>query len=66
MIETLKTAKEIMQELLNDFTRLAEEAEKRRKSASEKFEYYKFEFADGEKRANENAVKKMTLALVGL
>lgn len=66
MTATLKTAKEIMQELLKEFTRLAEEAEKRRKSASDKFEYYKFEFADGEKRANENVVKKLTLALVEL
>ncbi len=64
MTELLKTGKEILQELINDFTRLAGEAEKRRKSASEKFEYYKFEFADGEKRANENAAKKLELALV--
>lgn len=63
MTESLKTVKVIMQELLDNFTQLAGEAEKRRKSASEKFEYYKFEFADGEKRANENAAKKIKTVL---
>lgn len=59
MTEAAKTEKEIFQDLIATFTLLSEEAEKRRKSASAKFEYYKFEFADGEKHAYEDAAKKL-------
>ncbi len=59
MIETVKTTKEIVQDLFDEFGLLAEEAEKRRKAASARFEYYKLEFANGEKLANENAAKKL-------
>jgi len=55
--------KEIVQDLIDKFGQLAEEAEKRRKTASGRFEYYKFEFADGEKLANENAAKKLKSVL---
>jgi len=58
-----KTLKEQTQELIDNFTHLIEEAEKRRSSASKKFEYYKFEFADGEKNAYEDASKKLTKIL---
>lgn len=52
-----------MQELIDNFTQLAEEAEKRRKLASAKCENYKLEFADGEKHAYEDAVKKLKTVL---
>ncbi len=63
MVETSKTMKEIVQDLIDEFGQLAEEAEKRRETASGKFEYYKFEFAAGEKLANENATKKLKSVL---
>lgn len=52
-----------MQELIDNFTQLAEEAENRRKTASIKFDYYKYEFADGEKHGYEDAAKKLKTAL---
>lgn len=52
-----------MQELIDNFTQLAEKAEIRRNSASTKFEYYKLEYADGEKRAYEDAVNKLKSVL---
>ncbi|PIQ99028.1 MAG: hypothetical protein COV66_14160 [Nitrospinae bacterium CG11_big_fil_rev_8_21_14_0_20_45_15] len=55
-----KSVKEQTQELIDNFTHLIGEAEKRRLSAGNKFEYYKFEFADGEKNAYEDASKKLT------
>ena len=63
LTESSKTVKEIMQELIDDFTQLAEEADKRRKTAGPKVDYYKFEFADGEKHANEDAAKKLKTVL---
>jgi len=51
--------KETLQELMDSFTKLAEEADERKKLASKKNENYKLEFADGEKQANENAAKKI-------
>ncbi len=57
MTESTKTEKEVLQELIDNFTQLAEEAEKRRKTAGTKFEYYKYEFADGEKHAYQDAAK---------
>jgi hypothetical protein len=63
MVETSKTIKEIVQDLIDEFGELAEEAEKRRKTASGRFEHYKLEFADGEKLANENAAKKLKSVL---
>jgi len=59
MTEPAKTEKENFQDLIEKFTLLSEEAEKRRKLASAKFEYYKLEFADGEKHAYEDAAKKL-------
>jgi hypothetical protein len=55
--------KEIIQELTDSFTHLAEEAEKRRKSASAKWDNYKLEYADGEKHAYEDAAKKLKTVL---
>jgi hypothetical protein len=52
-----------MQELIDNFTLLAEEAENRRKTASAKWEIYKVEFADGEKHAYEEAAKKLKAVL---
>jgi len=52
-----------VQELIDNFTQLAEEAEKRRKLASSKCENYKLEFADGEKHAYEDAAKKLKTVL---
>lgn len=63
MTESTKTAKEIMQELVDNFTELAKEADSRRKAASAKNENYKLEFADGERHANEGAAKKLKQAL---
>ncbi len=63
LTESSKTVKEIMQELIDDFTQLAEEAEIRRKTAGAKLEYYKAEFSDGEKHANEDAAKKLKTVL---
>jgi hypothetical protein len=63
MIETSKTTKDIVQDLIDEFGQLAVEAEKRRKTASASFDYYKLEFADGEKLANESAAKKLKAVL---
>lgn len=63
MTESTKTANEAMQELIDNFTLLAEEAENRRKTASTKWEIYKVEFADGEKHAYEEAGKKLKAVL---
>ncbi len=52
-----------MQELIDNFTQLAEEAEKRRKTAAEKWDNYKLEFSDGEKHAYEDAAKKLKTVL---
>lgn len=59
----LDALKEDLQELIDNFTQLAEEAEKRRKTAGSKSEYYKFEFADGEKNAYQEATKKLRTVL---
>lgn len=63
MTESTKTVSETMQELIDNFTQFAEEAEKRRKTASAKWEIYKVEFADGEKHAYEDAAKKLKSVL---
>lgn len=63
MTESTKTVSETMQELIDNFTQFAEEAEKRRKAASAKWEIYKVEFADGEKHAYEDAAKKLKSVL---
>jgi hypothetical protein len=54
---------EAVQELIDSFTQSVEEAEKRRKAASEKWELYKIEYADGEKHAYEDAAKKLKAVL---
>jgi hypothetical protein len=59
----LTESSKIVQELIDNFTQLAEEAEKRRKLASAKCENYKLEFADGEKHAYEDAAKKLKTVL---
>jgi hypothetical protein len=56
--------KETLQELMDSFTKLAEEADGRKKLASKKNENYKLEFADGEKHANEDAAKRIKAILV--
>ncbi|GJL78349.1 MAG: hypothetical protein NPINA01_13380 [Nitrospinaceae bacterium] len=66
MTESTKTSKEVMQEFIGSFTELAEEAEKRRKAASAKWELYKVEFSAGEKKAYEDAAKKLKAALAKL
>lgn len=63
MTESTKIVKEVMQGLMDGFTQLSQEAEQRRATAGNKFEYYKAEFADGEKHANEEAAKKLKAAL---
>lgn len=52
-----------MQELIDNLTQLAEDAENRRKSAAAKWDNYKLEFADGEKHAYEDAAKKLKAVL---
>ena len=59
MTESTKTAKENLQELTEKFTELSEKADERRKSAGKTFDYYKFEYADGERHANAEAAKKL-------
>jgi len=59
----LTESSKVVQELIDNFTQLAEEAEKRRKLASSKCENYKLEFADGEKHAYEDAAKKLKTVL---
>ena len=63
MTESTKTINELVQELNDKFTQLADEAEKRRKTAGVNFEYYKFEFADGEKHAYQDAATKLKKVL---
>jgi flagellar biosynthesis/type III secretory pathway protein FliH len=63
MTDAQKEVSESIQELLNHLTQLADEAEKRRKLASAKCEYYKFEFADGEKHGLDEAIKKVKAVL---
>lgn len=63
MTETTKTVKESLEELMEKFTKLSEEADARRKTAGKTFDYYKYEFADGEKHANAEAAKKINSIL---
>ena len=63
MTESTKSGNEIIQELIDSFTQLAEEAEKRRKAASAKWEIYKVEYSSGEKNAYEDAAKKLKTVL---
>ncbi|MCH8314251.1 MAG: hypothetical protein IID17_14850 [Nitrospinae bacterium] len=63
MTESTKSGNEIIQELIDSLTQLAEEAEKRRKAASAKWELYKIEYSNGEKNAYEDAAKKLKMVL---
>ena len=63
MTESTKSGNEIIQDLIDSLTQLAEEAEKRRKAASAKWEIYKVEYSNGEKNAYEDAAKKLKMVL---
>jgi len=63
LTESTKSGNEIIQELIDSLTQLAEEAEKRRKAASAKWELYKIEYSNGEKNAYEDAAKKLKMVL---
>ncbi len=63
MTESTKSGNEIIQELIDSLTQLAEEAEKSRKAASAKWEIYKIEYSNGEKNAYEDAAKKLKMVL---
>ena len=63
MTESTMTAKEVLQKLIDIFTKSTEEAEVRRKAASAKNENYKIEYHSGEKHAYEDAAKQLTKAL---
>lgn len=63
MTESTKTVNETIQELIDNFTQLAEEAEIRRKTAAAKWDNYRLEFANGEKQAYEDAAKKLKAVL---
>ena len=63
MTESTKSGNEIIQELIDSLTQLAEEAEERRKVASAKWENYKIEYSNGEKNAYEDAAKKLKIVL---
>ena len=63
MTESTKSGNEIIQELIDSLTQLAEEAEKRRKAASAKWELYKIEYSNGEKNAYKDAAKKLKMVL---
>lgn len=55
MTELTITAKEVLQELIDNFNKSTEEAEGRRKAASAKNENYKIEYFESEKHAYEDA-----------
>jgi len=59
MTETSISVKEVLEELFATLTQAMEQAEQRRKIASTKCEYYKLEFADGEKHGYEEALKQL-------
>jgi len=63
LTESTKSGNEIIQELIDSLTQLAEEAEKSRKAASAKWEIYKIEYSNGEKNAYEDAAKKLKMVL---
>ncbi len=63
MTESTKSGNEIIQELIDSLTQLAEEAEKSSKAASAKWEIYKIEYSNGEKNAYEDAAKKLKMVL---
>ena len=63
MAESAVTAKDVLQEVIDNFNKSIEEAEANRTAASAKNENYKFEFAAGEKHAYEDAVKQLKKAL---
>lgn len=59
MTEPEKTMNEVIKGLMDNFRILEEEAEKRRKTASAKFENYKYEYAEGERHAYEEVIKQL-------
>ncbi|QPJ64351.1 MAG: hypothetical protein G3M78_02645 [Candidatus Nitrohelix vancouverensis] len=63
MTTTTTSLKEQIEALMQTCTELATEADKRRQTASTKFEYYKFEFSDGERNAYETIAKKLKSVL---
>jgi len=63
MTELTITAKEVLQELIDNFNKSTEEAEGRRKATSAKNENYKIEYSEGEKHAYEDAAKQLTKVL---
>ena len=63
MTESTITAKEVLQELIDNLKKSIEEAEANRKSASAKNENYRIEFAEGQKHAYEDAAKQLAKAL---
>jgi hypothetical protein len=63
MAESTMTAKEVLQELIDNFNKSTEEAEGRRKAASAKNENYKIEYSEGEKHAYEDGAKQLKIAL---
>ena len=63
MAESAVTAKDVLQEVIDNFNKSIEEAEANRKAASAKNENYKIEFSEGEKHAYEDAVKQLKKAL---
>ncbi len=63
MAESAVTAKDVLQEVIDNFNKAIEEAEDNRKAASAKNENYKLEFSAGEKHAYEDAVKQLKKAL---
>jgi hypothetical protein len=63
MAESAVAAKDVLQEVIDNFNKAIEDAEKSRLAASAKNENYKFEFAAGQKHAYEDAAKQLTKAL---
>ena len=63
MTELTITAKEVLQELIDNFNKSIEEAEVHRKFASAKNENYKIEYSEGEKHAYEDGAKQLKIAL---
>lgn len=59
MTEITQSMESSLRGLIDDLTLSSEAAEARRKIAGPIFDYYKFEYAAGEKHAYDDAVKKL-------
>lgn len=59
MTEATQSIESSLKGLIDTLTVASEAAEARRKAAGPIFDYYKFEYAAGEKKAYDDAIKKV-------